>query len=118
MASCTIWGRIRRSRRRRSGPFACTLLPSEARRFDSDAMLARLHRTLQIPGLEMELKPISYCDVTAIVAEQYRSNPGNVRVFLVGDAAHRIPPWGALRLHTGVQDVQGLVWKLVAMLKE
>lgn len=59
-------------------------------------MLARLHRTLQIPGLEMELKPISQCDVTVIVAERYRSSPGNGRVFLVGDAAHRIPPWGAL----------------------
>ena len=40
--------------------FACALLPSEMRRFDSDAMLARLHRTLRIPDLELELKTISH----------------------------------------------------------
>lgn len=34
------------------------------------------------------------------------------RIFLVGDAAHRIPPWGALGLNTGIQDAHNLVWKL------
>lgn len=97
--------------------FVCALLPSEARRFDSDAMLARLHRTLQIPDLELELKTVSHWDVNAVVAERYRSSPGNGRVFLVGDAAHRIPPWGALGLNTGVQDVQNLAWKLAATLR-
>lgn len=56
-----------------------------------------------------------------MVAERYRSSgsssPGSGRVFLVGDAAHRIPPWGALGLNTGVQDVQNLVWKLAAALR-
>lgn len=91
--------------------FACALLPHEkASRFDKNAMLERLHRTLKIPGLEVELKSISHWNINAIVAERYRSAGG--RAFLVGDAAHRIPPWGALGLNTGVQDVQNLVWKL------
>lgn len=91
--------------------FACALLPHEKMSgFDEDAMLERLHRTLKIPGLNVELKSISHWNINAIVAERYRSKGG--RVFLVGDAAHRIPPWGALGLNTGVQDVQNLAWKL------
>lgn len=102
--------------------FACALLPDEqdkVRRFGSkeeeEAMLQRLHRTLKIPDLKVHLKSISHWNVNAVVAERYRS-PGG-RVFLVGDAAHRIPPWGALGLNTGVQDVQNLVWKLAITLK-
>ncbi|ODM16973.1 hypothetical protein SI65_07371 [Aspergillus cristatus] len=91
--------------------FACALLPHEkASGFDESAMLERLHRTLKIPGLNVELKSISHWNINAVVAERYRSKGG--RVFLVGDAAHRIPPWGALGLNTGVQDVQNLAWKL------
>lgn len=78
-------------------------------------MLQRLHRTLKIPDLKIKLKSISHWDVNAVVAERYRSAGG--RLFLVGDAAHRIPPWGALGLNTGDQDVQNLIWKLAIALK-
>lgn len=91
--------------------FACALLPHEkASGFDENAMLERLRRTLKIPRLSVKLKSISHWNINAVVAERYRGQGG--RVFLVGDAAHRIPPWGALGLNTGVQDVQNLVWKL------
>lgn len=95
--------------------FACALLPHEVRGFDKHAMLERLHRTLKIPEPEGELKSISHWNINAVVAERYRSISG--RVFLVGDAAHRIPPWSALGLNTGVQDVQNLIWKLAMTLK-
>ncbi|KAI9925650.1 hypothetical protein MW887_006033 [Aspergillus wentii] len=96
--------------------FACALSPSESRKFDEKAMIERLHRTLKIPGLKVEIKSISHWQVTAIVAERFRSQGG--RIFLVGDAAHRIPPWGALGLNTGIQDVQNLVWKLSMVIKK
>ncbi|KAL2428726.1 hypothetical protein ABEF95_005644 [Exophiala dermatitidis] len=97
--------------------FACALSPTDPKRFDEDAMLQRMHDTLQIPGLkeQTELLSISHWYVNALCAKQYRSKgsaSSKGRVFLVGDAAHRIPPWGALGLNTGIQDVHNLVWKL------
>ena len=72
--------------------FACARLPFERTQpFTEEDMLNRVHRTLQIPGLNVELLSLSHWHVNAIVAESYRSSGG--RVFLVGDAAHRIPPW-------------------------
>jgi 2-polyprenyl-6-methoxyphenol hydroxylase-like FAD-dependent oxidoreductase len=91
--------------------FACGLAPGE-KSMDRPAMLNRLHKTLQIPDLKAELLSTSYWYVNALTATRYRNKVSTGRVFLVGDAAHRIPPWGALGLNTGMQDVDNLVWKL------
>ena len=42
------------------------------------------------------------------VADRYRDG----RVFLVGDAAHIMPPWGGLNGNTGIADAHDLAWKL------
>lgn len=42
---------------------------------------------------------------------------GAGRVFLVGDAAHVMPPSGAFGSNTGVQDAHNLAWKLAAVLR-
>ncbi|WP_433731694.1 FAD-dependent oxidoreductase [Nocardia sp. CA-129566] len=46
------------------------------------------------------------------VAERFQSG----RVFLVGDAAHAVPPLGAFGLNTGAADAHNLAWKLAAVL--
>jgi len=42
---------------------------------------------------------------------------GAGRVFLVGDAAHVMPPSGAFGSNTGLQDAHNLAWKLAAVLR-
>ena len=76
--------------------FACARLPHEREKaFTKNDMLQRIRQTLKIPNMEVEILSLSHWYVNAIVAEQYRSKDG--RVFLVGDTAHRIPPWGVSR---------------------
>ena len=82
--------------------FACARLPHErSRPFSKVDMLQRIHQTLRIPELEVDVLSLSHWYVNAIVAEEYRSR--DRRVFLVGDASHRIPPWGvsilSIRVH-------------------
>jgi putative polyketide hydroxylase len=67
----------------------------------------RLHP--QIPGTD--LKVLGF-PIGAQLARRYRAG----RVFLVGDAAHIVPPTGGLGGSTGVQDTHNLAWKLAAVL--
>ncbi|MGA8118107.1 MAG: FAD-dependent oxidoreductase [Actinocatenispora sp.] len=51
--------------------------------------------------------------VGAAVADRYRDG----RVFLIGDAAHLMPPTGGFGGATGVQDAHNLAWKIAAELR-
>ena len=88
--------------------FVCGLTDADPKRFDEATMLKRLKSTIRIPEPEVEILSFSHWDVNAIYAEKWRKG----RLFLVGDSAHRIPPWGALGMNSGIQDAQNLVWKL------
>lgn len=94
--------------------FACALIATDPRSFDCDSMIARLRATLKLPDLPIDIISLSHWNVNAISAARYRVG----RVFLAGDAAHRIPPWGALGANTGIQDIHNLIWKLELALKD
>ena len=63
----------------------------------------------QIPGTDLKVLGFT---IGAQVAQHYRVG----RVFLVGDAAHIVPPTGGLGANTGIQDAHNLGWKLAAVL--
>lgn len=52
-------------------------------------------------------------ELAANVADRYQEK----RIFLVGDAAHVMPPTGGLGANTGIQDAYNLAWKLAFVLK-
>ncbi|KUI65763.1 2,4-dichlorophenol 6-monooxygenase [Cytospora mali] len=94
--------------------FACAPSLDDPVRSNPHAMNERIRNTLKLEDLPIEIISTSYWNVNALSAEKYRKG----RIFLAGDAAHRIPPWGALGMNTGVQDVQNLVWKLQLALQD
>ena len=67
-----------------------------------------IRRAVGDPLVRPEILGIEQWTMNATVAEAYRAGP----VFLVGDAAHQLPPTGGFGLNTGIQDVHNLVWKL------
>src|SRR5262249_30920896 len=80
---------------------------------DDESVVRTVRSTLKLPvDHELDVLSISRWPVEGKVAERFRWGP----VFLVGDAAHRHPPSGALGLNTGIQDSHNLAWKLAAVL--
>jgi putative polyketide hydroxylase len=62
--------------------------------------------------LDIELHSAATYTISALIAERLRDG----RVLLVGDAAHKIPPFGSFGMNTGVQTAHNLAWKLAAVL--
>jgi 2-polyprenyl-6-methoxyphenol hydroxylase-like FAD-dependent oxidoreductase len=94
--------------------FVCALTDKDPKKFDQKTMTRRLRETLAIEDLPVEMLSFSHWNVNAIYADKYRVG----RIFLVGDAAHRIPPWGALGMNSGMADIMNVVWKLELALKD
>jgi 2-polyprenyl-6-methoxyphenol hydroxylase-like FAD-dependent oxidoreductase len=60
------------------------------------------------PSIEVTIDDVALWRATANVATRYSDD----RVFLVGDAAHVVPPNGGFGGNTGIQDAHNLAWKL------
>ncbi|KAG9659481.1 hypothetical protein KCU64_g3827, partial [Aureobasidium melanogenum] len=66
----------------------------------------------------LKIDSVSYWSVAAFNAETFRGKKTNSRVFIVGDAAHVMPPTGGMGGNTGVADAYNLAWKLAFVLKD
>lgn len=81
--------------------------------FTDEYCINEIRRVLDMPNLHIKIINKSFWTMAAQVAKQYRHN----RIFLIGDAAHRLPPTGGLGMNTGVADAHNLAWKLAFVLK-
>ncbi|GAB3616411.1 FAD-dependent oxidoreductase [Okibacterium endophyticum] len=63
-----------------------------------------------LADLNPVIEDVATWSTGAYVADRLRSGP----VFLVGDAAHIMPPYGGFGGNTGVQDAHNLAWRITA----
>ncbi|MGW0131143.1 FAD-dependent oxidoreductase [Streptomyces sp. NPDC003299] len=66
-----------------------------------------------VPELEVKVLGVMPWEAAGRTATAFAQG----RVFLVGDAAHVMPPSGAFGSNTGIQDAHNLAWKLAAVLR-
>lgn len=63
--------------------------------------------------LDVRIVAVGDFERATLLADRFR----NDRVFLVGDAAHRVTPTGAFGMNTALQDAHNLAWKLAAVIR-
>lgn len=81
--------------------------------FDTARCRELVIRAAGNPAIKAEPVDIRAWEVAAAIADRFREG----RAFLVGDAAHLMPPTGAFGGNTGIHDSHNLAWKLAMVLK-
>jgi putative polyketide hydroxylase len=82
--------------------------------FDEQRCQALARAAVGIPGLPVKILNVRPWEAAGRTAGRFAD--GNV--FLVGDAAHVMPPSGAFGSNTAIQDAHNLAWKMAAVLTE
>lgn len=77
-----------------------------------DRCVELVRSALGDPDIEVQIDDVMRWQATAQVADSFQS--GNV--FLVGDSAHSMPPYGGYGGNTGIHDAHNLAWKIKAAL--
>ena len=81
--------------------------------FTDEYCINEIRRITGVKDLSVKLINKNFWTMAAQTANQYRKG----RVFLAGDAAHRLPPTGGFGMNTGIQDAHNLAWKLAFVIK-
>ncbi len=116
-----VRGFLRMDKGNRSGFLAVntvgdTSLPETSRIADTitpESAIDIVRAAVGVPAAKIEITQIIPWRTVADSAERYSKG----RVFLVGDAAHTMPPNGGFGGNTGVQDTHNLAWKLALVLR-
>ncbi len=80
--------------------------------FTPERCIDLVRTAIGLPEIDVEIISVLPWEAAARIADQFQKD----RVFLIGDAAHVMPPAGGFGLNTGVQDAHNLAWKLAAVI--
>ncbi len=80
--------------------------------FDATRVRELVRRGAGDPNVRTDLVDVRAWDAAAYVAESFQSG----RCFILGDAAHLMPPTGAFGGNSGIHDAHNLAWKLAHVL--
>ncbi|MFE0592863.1 FAD-dependent monooxygenase [Micromonospora echinospora] len=97
------------------GTLIVTYHPEKGERpedFTDERCVELVRAAVGVPDLEVGLRSVMPWEMGALVAERFTDG----RIFLVGDAAHVVPPVGGYGANTGIHDAHNLAWKLHAVL--
>ena len=75
--------------------------------------LEYVHAALGADDVPVTIESVMHWQSRADIAERFREG----RIFLAGDAAHVMPPYGGFGGNTGIHDAHNLAWKLAWVLK-
>ena len=81
--------------------------------FPPDRCTQLLRIALGMPDIDIDIKSILPWEPSVRIAERVQQG----RIFLAGDAAHQMPPWGGQGANSGIADAHNLSWKLAAVMK-
>jgi putative polyketide hydroxylase len=87
--------------------------PGEREAFTEQRCVELVRAATGVPDLAVQIRSVLPWESAGSTATRWSSD----RVFLVGDAAHVMPPSGAFGANTGVQDAHNLSWKLAMVLR-
>jgi 2-polyprenyl-6-methoxyphenol hydroxylase-like FAD-dependent oxidoreductase len=79
---------------------------------DDERCVDLVRAGLGVDDLPVEIDNVMKWEATAVTADKFRQG----RTFLIGDAAHEMPPYGGYGGNTGIHDAHNLAWKLAAVL--
>ena len=79
---------------------------------DEQRCVDLVHAGLGTDAVDVTIEDVMQWQAMADVAESFQDG----RIFLAGDAAHVMPPYGGYGGNTGIHDAHNLAWKLAAVL--